>query len=180
MIKHDQHILNGATLHVSLELLDNAENTSKTIQITGLTAQSTEDSIRNYFENERRSGGGEVEAVTFRPETGLTAQSTEDSIRNYFENERRSGGGEVEAVTFRPEENMALVTFKDVEGEFFTVSLQNRCNFFTFFNQTKISEGCARSAKKAQGQKGKKINASYPKEGILLQMLGFPRWMICN
>ena len=98
MIKHDQHILNGATLHVSLELLDNAENTSKTIQITGLTAQSTEDSIRNYFENERRSGGGEVEAVTFRPE-----------------------------------ENMALVTFKDVEGEFFTVSLQNRCYFFYVF-----------------------------------------------
>ena len=97
MIKHDQHILNGATLHVSLELLDNAENTSKTIQITGLTAQSTEDSIRNYFENERRSGGGEVEAVTFRPE-----------------------------------ENMALVTFKNVEGEFFTVSLQNRCNFLRF------------------------------------------------
>ena len=111
MIKHDQHILNGTTLHVSLELLDNAENTSKTIQITGLTAQSTEDSIRNYFENERRSGGGEVEAVTFRPE-----------------------------------ENTALVTFKDVEGEYFTVSLQNRCNFFTFFSKGKISEGRARSA----------------------------------
>ena len=111
MIKHDQHILNGATLHVSLELLDNAENTSKTIQITGLTAQSTEDSIRNYFENERRSGGGEVEAVTFRPE-----------------------------------ENTALVTFKDVEGEYFIVSLENRCNFFTFFSKGKISEGRARSA----------------------------------
>ena len=111
VVKHDQHILNGATLHVSLELLNNAENTSKTIQITGLTAQSTEDSIRNYFENERRSGGGEVEAVTFRPK-----------------------------------ENMALVTFKDVEGEFFTVSLQNRCYFFTFFSKRKISEGRARSA----------------------------------
>ena len=97
VVKHGQHILNGATLHVSLQLLHNAENTSKTIQITGLTAQSTEDSIRNYFENARRSGGGEVEAVTFRPE-----------------------------------ENMALVTFKDFEGEFFTVSLQNRCNFLRF------------------------------------------------
>ena len=97
VLKHDQHILNGATLHVSLELLNKAENTSKTIQITGLTAQSTEDSIRNYFENERRSGGGEVEAVTFRPE-----------------------------------ENMALVTFKDVEGEFFTVSLQNSVTFLRF------------------------------------------------
>ena len=116
VVKHDQHILNGATLHVSLEFLDNTENTNKTIQITGLTAQSTEDSIRNYFENERRSGGGEVEAVTFRPE-----------------------------------ENVALVTFKDVEGGLFTVSLNNRCIFFfffffTFLSQTKISGGRVRSA----------------------------------
>ena len=78
MIKLDQHILNGATLHVSLELLDNAENTSKTIQITGLTAQSTEDSIHNYFENERRSGGGEVEAVTFRPEENVALVTFKD------------------------------------------------------------------------------------------------------
>ena len=78
VVKHDQHILNGATLHVSLELLDNAENTSKTIQITGLTAQSTEDSIRNYFENERRSGGGEVEAVTFRPEENMALVTFKD------------------------------------------------------------------------------------------------------
>ena len=78
VVKHDQHILNGATLHVSLELLNNAENTSKTIQITGLTAQSTEDSIRNYFENERRSGGGEVEAVTFRPEENMALVTFKD------------------------------------------------------------------------------------------------------
>ena len=78
--------------------------------------------------------------------TGLTAQSTEDSIRNYFENARRSGGGEVETVTFRPEENVALVTFKDVGGKLFIVSLQNRCNSFAFFSQTEVSAGCARSA----------------------------------
>ena len=112
VVKHDQHILNGATPHASFELLDNAENTRKTIQITGLTAQSTEDSIRNYFENERRSGGGEVEAVTFLPE-----------------------------------ENVALVTFKDVEGEFLTVS---SCNFFffffAFFSQTEVSAGRTQSA----------------------------------
>ena len=78
VVKHDQHILNGATLHVSLELLDNAENTSKTIQITGLTAQSTEDSIRNYFENERRSGGGEVEVVIFRPEENVAFVTFKD------------------------------------------------------------------------------------------------------
>ena len=78
VVKHDQHILNGATLHVNLELLDNAENTSKTIQITGLTGQSTEDSIRNYFENERRSGGGEVEAVTFLPEENVALVTFKD------------------------------------------------------------------------------------------------------
>ena len=78
VVKHDRHILNGATLHVSLELLDNAENTSKTIQITGLTAQSTEDSIRNYFENERRSGGGEVEVVIFRPEENVAFVTFKD------------------------------------------------------------------------------------------------------
>ena len=78
VVKHDQHILNGATLHVSLELLDNAENTSKTIQITGLTAQSTEDSIRNYFENERRSGGGEVEVVIFRSEENVAFVTFKD------------------------------------------------------------------------------------------------------
>ena len=121
VVKHDQHILNGATPHASFELLDNAENTSKTIQITGLTAQSTEDSIRNYFENERRSGGGEVEAVTFLPE-----------------------------------ENVALVTFKDVEGEFLTVSSCNFFFFFAFFSQTEVK--CGAHAKcelgvRAEGQK---------------------------
>lgn len=78
VVKHNQHILNGATLHVGLDLLDNAENTSKTIQITGLTAQSTEDSIRNYFENERRSGGGEVEVVIFRPEESVAFVTFKD------------------------------------------------------------------------------------------------------
>ena len=78
VIKRDQHILNGATLDVSLEFLDNAENTSKTIQITGLTAQSTEDSIRNYFENEKRSGGGEVETVTFRLEENVAFVTFKD------------------------------------------------------------------------------------------------------
>ena len=84
VVKHDQHILNGATLHVSLEFLDNTENTSKTIQITGLTAQSTEDSIRNYFENERRSGGGEVEAVTFQPDENVALVTFKDIEGAFF------------------------------------------------------------------------------------------------
>ncbi|XP_078371828.1 protein mono-ADP-ribosyltransferase PARP14-like isoform X2 [Oculina patagonica] len=47
---------------------DNAR--SKSIQVTGLTANTTKDSIWNYFENERRSGGGEVETVDLRSDTG--------------------------------------------------------------------------------------------------------------
>ena len=78
VVKQDQHILNSARLHVSLEVLDNAENASKTIQITGLTAQSTEDSIRNYFENERRSRGGEVEGVTFRSDKNVAFVTFKD------------------------------------------------------------------------------------------------------
>lgn len=79
VVKHDkQHILNGATLDVSLELLDDAESTSKTIKITGVAAKTTEDSISNYFENERRSGGGEVEAVDLRPEENVAFVTFKD------------------------------------------------------------------------------------------------------
>ena len=119
VVKHDQHILNGATLHVSLEFLDNTENTSKTIQITGLTAQSTEDSIRNYFENERRSGGGEVEAVTFRPEENVALVTFKDVEGGLF--------------TFSLNNRCRFFFF------FFFF-------FFTFLSQTKISGGRAGSA----------------------------------
>lgn len=79
VVKHDkQHILNGATLDVSLELLDDAESTSKIIKITGVAAKTTEDSISNYFENERRSGGGEVEAVDLRPEENVAFVTFKD------------------------------------------------------------------------------------------------------
>lgn len=79
VVKHDkQHILNGATLDVSLELLDDAESTSKTIKITGVAEKTTEDSISNYFENERRSGGGEVEAVDLRPEENVAFVTFKD------------------------------------------------------------------------------------------------------
>ena len=131
VVKHDQHILNGATPHASFELLDNAENTSKTIQITGLTAQSTEDSIRNYFENERRSGGGEVEAVTFLLE-----------------------------------ENVALVTFKDVEGEFLTVS---SCNFFFFA----FVRGVREVRKRCEGRRAKRLTLLAPERESYCRCLDF-------
>ena len=82
--KHDKHILNGATLDVSLELLEDAESASKTIKITGLAARTTEDSIFNYFENERRSGGGEVEAVDCRPEENIAFVTFKDDDGKLF------------------------------------------------------------------------------------------------
>lgn len=78
MVKHDKHTLNGATLNVSLEVRDNAEDISKTIQITGLATTTTKDSILNYFENERRSGGGDVETVDFRRKAGVAFVTFKD------------------------------------------------------------------------------------------------------
>ena len=41
----------------------------KMIKVTKLPIDTTEDNLTFYFENTRRSGGGEVENVTFDPDT---------------------------------------------------------------------------------------------------------------
>lgn len=38
--------------------------------MTGLASTTTKDSIVNFFENTRRSGGGEIENVDFTPDKG--------------------------------------------------------------------------------------------------------------
>ena len=66
VVQRDKHTLNGATLDVSIEISNNCKEGGKTIMVTGLAAKTTKDSILNYFENKRRSGGGEVENVEFQ------------------------------------------------------------------------------------------------------------------
>ena len=52
------------TLDVSMD--DTRQNNEKTIKVTGVAADTTKDAILNYFENKRRSGGGEVEDVAYK------------------------------------------------------------------------------------------------------------------
>ena len=79
VVQHDKHILNGATLDATLEMSDNCKEGGKTIIVTGLAAKTTKDSILNYFENKRRSGGGEVENVELQRDKGVAFVTFEDA-----------------------------------------------------------------------------------------------------
>lgn len=77
MLQQNKHTLDGVTLSVTAcnntcGLLDKEEaQESRTIEVTGLAATTTKDSISMFFENTRRSGGGEVEHVDFTPDQGI-------------------------------------------------------------------------------------------------------------
>ena len=75
VIQREKHVLNGATLDVSIEMSDNC----KTIMVTGLSSITTKDSLWNYFENTRRSGGGYVESVEIQRDNGLAFVTFEDA-----------------------------------------------------------------------------------------------------
>ena len=85
VVQREKHTLNGATLDVSLEVSDEDKDVEKTIKITGLAAKTTKDSILNYFENKRRSEGGEVENVDFRSDTGVAFVTFVDVNGKWFE-----------------------------------------------------------------------------------------------
>ena len=77
MLQSGQHCLDGASLVVKVSVLA-AEQTdqedmeeSRIIELNGLAPTTTEDSIRNFFENTRRSGGGDINSVEFNPEEGF-------------------------------------------------------------------------------------------------------------
>ena len=77
MLLRRQHFLDGASLAVKVGV-PAAEQTdqedmedSRTIELNGLAPTTTEDSIRNFFENTRRSGGGDINSVEFNPEEGF-------------------------------------------------------------------------------------------------------------
>ena len=77
MLQRKQHFLDGAL--VTVELSRNATagipdeekmEESRTIEVTGLSSTTTKDAIRNFFENTRRSGGGEISDVEIVTEKG--------------------------------------------------------------------------------------------------------------
>ena len=77
VLQRRQHCLDGASLAVKVGVLA-AEQTdqedmeeSRTIELNGLAPTTTEDSITNFFENTRRSGGGDIDSVEFNPKEGF-------------------------------------------------------------------------------------------------------------
>ena len=79
VVEKDKHTLNGANLEVTKEMAEKHKEAAKTIMVTCLAAKTTEDSLWNYFENERRSGGGAVESVTIQHDTGTAFVTFEDA-----------------------------------------------------------------------------------------------------
>ena len=79
VVEKDKHILNGANLEVTKEMAEKHKEAAKTITITCLAAKTTEDSLWNYFENKRRSGGGAVESVTIQRDTDTAFVTFEDA-----------------------------------------------------------------------------------------------------
>lgn len=47
------------------------ESVSRVVEISGLSVQTTKDAVCNYFENTRRSGGGDIENVELQEESGV-------------------------------------------------------------------------------------------------------------
>ena len=77
-MEREEHTLDGASLKVVLGKSEHNVITEETsscdsriVEVTGLASGTTEDVVCNYFENTRRSGGGEVESVEMKPELNM-------------------------------------------------------------------------------------------------------------
>ena len=78
VVNREEHTLDGASLKVVLGKSEHNVITEETsscdsriVEVTGLASVTTEDVVCNYFENTRRSGGGEVESVEMKPELNM-------------------------------------------------------------------------------------------------------------
>ena len=61
--------------------------------------------------------------------SGLRSTTTKDTVLYYFQNSRRSGGGEVLNVDFN-EQGDAVVTFQEVKGTYFEITLLDNIEGF--------------------------------------------------
>ena len=93
VLLREKHILEGAILFVkpsntagdSFYTLGIHE--SRTIEVTGLAAKTTKDAILKFFEDQRRSGGEEIEDVVHTPARGIaviTFKSAESEYEQFF------------------------------------------------------------------------------------------------
>ena len=77
MLQREQHSLDEALVTVALSrnatvgIPDEEKmEESRAIEVTGLASTTTKDAIINFFENTRRSGGGEISDVEIVTEKG--------------------------------------------------------------------------------------------------------------
>ncbi|XP_022795889.1 poly [ADP-ribose] polymerase 14-like isoform X2 [Stylophora pistillata] len=157
VVKQHSHFLDGATLDVNFELLD-TEASGKIIEITGLSTNSSEDSVWNYFEN-KRNGGGEVETVDFRPARGVAFVTFKDAhvARSVLQHSKHTLDGatlDVKAPTtetFLP--NLAIPQEQrviEVTGLALTTTKDAICNFFE--NRKRSGGGDVESVNHIQDQ----------------------------
>lgn len=92
MLQRRQHCLDGASLAVKVgvpadEQPDQEDmEESRTIELNGLAPTTTEDSIRNFFENTRRSGGGDIDSLEFNPEEGFAVITFMSAESEFIDN----------------------------------------------------------------------------------------------
>lgn len=78
VLQNDKHFLDGTALNVTasnktcgLPGKEEAQESSRVIEVRGLAVTTTKESIWKFFEDARSSGGGEVEHVDYTPEQGI-------------------------------------------------------------------------------------------------------------
>lgn len=93
VLLREKHILEGAILFVKPSntagdsFYTSGIHESRTIEVTGLAAKTTKDAILKFFEDQRRSGGGEIEEVVHTPDRGIaviTFTSAESEYEQFF------------------------------------------------------------------------------------------------
>ena len=78
VLQRSKHTIDGVTVSVTAckspdglqDREEEEEQETRTIEVTGFSATTTKDSITMFFENTRRTGGGEVEHIDFAPDQG--------------------------------------------------------------------------------------------------------------
>ncbi|KXJ05535.1 probable serine/threonine-protein kinase DDB_G0271682 [Exaiptasia diaphana] len=56
---------------MSLTSWESANERSRDVRVTGISPKTTKDALLNFFENKRRSGGGEIEDIQYNQDEGI-------------------------------------------------------------------------------------------------------------
>ncbi|XP_078364642.1 protein mono-ADP-ribosyltransferase PARP14-like isoform X2 [Oculina patagonica] len=118
-VEHSPHLLSGASLQVSLfeefedehhdDLEENIDENDITIIVSGISPSTTEDAVINYFENSKRSGGGDVSniEITDDGETMITFPEVKD-LQRLLEHPHKIDGKPITVVRQRPKKKLPL------------------------------------------------------------------------